>query len=101
MDAKTLERWLKDGSAALFDVREPAEFRATWIPGASFMPPSQFDAGRLPGGRIVIHCQKGGRGAAACEKLLKQNPALEVYIWRAASKAGVQRAWAWSKVTAA
>lgn len=91
VDAKTLERWLKDGSAVLFDVREPAEYRATRIQGACLMPLSQVDAGRLPGGRIVVHCQKGGRGAAACEKLLKQNPSLEIYNltggiegWRAA-----------------
>jgi rhodanese-related sulfurtransferase len=79
IDAKTLKQWLEDGSATLLDVREPAEHRANRIPGASLMPLGQVNAARLPGGRIVVHCQKGGRGMAACEKLLKQNPALEVY----------------------
>jgi rhodanese-related sulfurtransferase len=79
VDAETLKQWLEEGSAALVDVREPAEYRANRIPGASLMPLGQVDAACFPGGRIVIHCQKGGRGAAACEKLLKQNPALDVY----------------------
>ncbi len=79
IDAKTLQQWLEGRSAALVDVREPAEHRASNIPGALLMPLGQLDATRLPKGRIVIHCQKGGRGAAACEKLLKQNPTLEIY----------------------
>lgn len=79
IDAKTLTKWLADGSATLLDVREPAEHRASRIPGAALMPLGQLDASRLPSGRIVVHCQKGGRGAAACEKLQKQSPALEVY----------------------
>jgi rhodanese-related sulfurtransferase len=79
IDAKNLKQWLEEGSATLVDVREPAEYRASRIPGALLMPLAQVDAARLPGGRIVVHCQKGGRGLAACEKLLKQNPALEIY----------------------
>jgi rhodanese-related sulfurtransferase len=27
----------------------------------------------------VVHCLKGSRGASACEKLLRQDPNLEIY----------------------
>jgi rhodanese-related sulfurtransferase len=90
VDAATLHRWLNDGSAMLVDVREPAEYRARHIAGARPIPLGKIDAGRLPSsGRIVIHCLKGGRGASACEKLLRQNPALEIY-----NLAGGIDAWA-------
>jgi len=80
VDPSTLRQWIAEGSATLVDVREPAEHRTSWIAGARLMPLASVDAVKLPAtGRIVIHCQKGGRGAAACEKLLQQNPALEIY----------------------
>lgn len=80
VDAATLRCWLDDGSATLVDVREPAEYRARHIAEARPIPLGKIDAGRLPSsGRIVIHCLKGGRGASACEKLIQQNPALEIY----------------------
>lgn len=80
VDAATLHRWLDDGSATLVDVREPAEYRACHIAEARPIPLGKIDVGHLPSsGRIVIHCLKGGRGASACEKLLQQNPALEIY----------------------
>jgi rhodanese-related sulfurtransferase len=82
IDAPTLDRWLKAGEAVLVDVREPAEHAARRIAGARLIPLGAVSAGRLPdlaGRKLVIHCQKGGRGNAACEKLLRENPALEVY----------------------
>lgn len=79
VDPPTLRRWMAEGSATLIDVREPAEHRSSRIAGARLMPLSSVDAGQLPAGKIVIHCQKGGRGATACESLLRQNPGLELY----------------------
>ena len=80
VDAATLRRWLDDGSATLVDVREPAEYRACHIAEARPIPLGKIDIAHLPSsGHIVIHCLKGGRGASACEKLIRQNPALEVY----------------------
>ena len=80
VDPATLHQWLADANAVLVDVREPAEHRTSRIAGAKLMPLSSVNASDLPAaGKIVIHCQKGGRGNAACEKLLKQNPALEIY----------------------
>ena len=43
------------------------------------MPLSSDTASDLPAGKLIIHCRKGGRGNTACETLLKQNRALEIY----------------------
>src|SRR5690348_16749481 len=80
IDSATLSNWLKTGEAVLVDVREPAEHAARHIAGARLVPLAAISSARLPtGGKLVLHCQKGARGAAACEKLLRENPALEVY----------------------
>ena len=82
VDAITLDRWLKAGEAVLVDVREPAEHAARGIAGARLVPLGTVCARRLPdhaGRKLVVHCQKGGRGDAACQKLLRENPALEIY----------------------
>jgi rhodanese-related sulfurtransferase len=81
IDAATLNKWLEDGDAVLIDVREPGEHKAERIAGAQLLPLGQVDLARLPGrdGKVVIHCQKGGRGEAACRKLLAQAPAMEIY----------------------
>lgn len=57
----------------LIDVREPAEYAAGHIKGATLVPLSTFDPHALPpteGKRIVFHCAVGGRSAkavAACQ----------------------------------
>jgi rhodanese-related sulfurtransferase len=80
VDPATLRQWLEQGGAILIDVREPAEHRARHIVQARPIPLGKIDAAGLPGGRrIVVHCLKGGRGASACEKLIRQNPELEIY----------------------
>jgi rhodanese-related sulfurtransferase len=90
VDADTLRQWLEKGNAVLVDVREPAEYRARHIAQALPVPLGKLDAAGLPEDhRIVIHCLKGGRGAAACEKLSRQNPRLEIY-----NLAGGIDAWA-------
>jgi rhodanese-related sulfurtransferase len=90
IDTATLHHWLDQGSTTLVDVREPAEHRARNIAQARSIPLGKIDAAQLPAsGRIVVHCQKGGRGASACEKLIRQNPKLEVY-----NLAGGIEAWA-------
>ncbi len=90
VDPATLRQWLEQGSALLVDVREPAEHRSRNIVQARPIPLGKIDATQLPeGGRIVVHCLKGGRGASACEKLIRQNPRLEVY-----NLAGGIDAWA-------
>lgn len=89
VDPQELMQWLREGSACLVDVREPAEHRATRIEKSRLMPLGGVDAARLPAsGKVVVHCLKGGRGQKACEKLLQQNPGLEIY-----NLAGGIQAW--------
>jgi rhodanese-related sulfurtransferase len=76
-----LKQWRDQGRATLVDVRESAEFRARHIAEAFHIPLGRIDAAHLPkrDGVIVVQCLKGGRGRSACEKLLKQNPDLNVF----------------------
>jgi len=82
VDAKTLKQWLERGEAVLVDVREPAEHKAQCIKGAKLLPLAHVRVSSMPertGKKLVIHCLKGGRGAQACEKLLAEDPSLEIY----------------------
>ncbi|MEK6746940.1 MAG: rhodanese-like domain-containing protein [Pseudomonadota bacterium] len=82
VDAKTLKQWLDNGEAVLVDVREPAENKAQNIKGSFLLPLSEVNKSSLPdcsGKKLVMHCRKGGRGGSACEKLLSEDPALEIY----------------------
>lgn len=82
VDAKTLKEWLDKGDVVLVDVREPAEHHAEAINGAKLVPLSKVAKCTLPqceNKKLVIHCKKGGRGSSACEKLLAEDPSLEVY----------------------
>ena len=38
VDCKTLKKWLENGEAVLVDVREPEEYAATKIEGATLIP---------------------------------------------------------------
>lgn len=78
----TLKEWVQTKQAVVVDVREPAEFKAGHIEGATNVPLSHASGARLPecaGKKLVIHCQKGGRGTNACQKLLAENSDLQIY----------------------
>ena len=64
-----LKSGLADGSIALVDVREPNEWEAGRIPGATLNALSMFNAAALPaqkaGQRIVLHCRSGKRSVTA------------------------------------
>jgi len=82
VDAYTLKRWMDNGEAVLVDVREPAEYAAERIEGAILIPLSAISKAALPEAqnrKLVIHCKKGGRGGSACEKLLAEDPQMELY----------------------
>lgn len=82
IDAKTLKTWLDNNEAVLVDVREPAEHAAENIKGATLLPLGSVKKLALPpcsGKKLVIHCRKGGRGGSACEKLLAEDPSLDIY----------------------
>ncbi|KTD16948.1 rhodanese-like domain-containing protein [Legionella jordanis] len=82
VDAKTVKEWLDKKEALLLDVREPVEHAAEKIGGAHLYPLSQMEKLQLPdqkAQKLVLHCRSGKRSAAACQKLLKHNPGLDVY----------------------
>lgn len=82
IDAPTLKTWLDNGEAVLVDVREPSEHHAERIAGATLLPLGAVCAAALPawaGKKLVVHCRKGGRGGSACQTLLNEDSALEVY----------------------
>jgi len=82
IDAKTLKTWLDNNEAVLVDVREPAEHAAENITGATLLPLASVHKSTLPpcaGKKLVIHCRKGGRGGSACQKLLAEDPSLDIY----------------------
>ncbi len=93
VDPDTLRQWLDRGEAVLVDVREPAEHRSQHIRPSRLVPLRTISAATLPdlqGKKLVIHCLKGGRGAAACERLLAENPSLDVYNLSGGLEAWVQ-----------
>jgi rhodanese-related sulfurtransferase len=82
IDAKTLEKWLKNNEAVVVDVREPAEHEAEKISGSNLLPLANVSKNSLPqcaGKKLVLHCRSGKRSSSACQKLLEQDPNLEIY----------------------
>ena len=82
VDAKTAKGWLDNEEAIIIDVREPEEFGASHIVGATLIPLGNIKKDKLPDfthKKIIIHCQLGKRGGMACEKLLTSDPNLEIY----------------------
>jgi rhodanese-related sulfurtransferase len=65
-----LKQGLADGTILLVDVREPHEYAAGRIPGASLNPLQTFDPAALPkaeGKRVVLSCRSGVRSLKALE----------------------------------
>jgi rhodanese-related sulfurtransferase len=82
IDAATLKRWMDAGEAVIVDVREPAEHTAEKIEGATLVPLGTVCKQGMPhceGKKLVVHCRSGKRSASACEKLLAEDPSLEIY----------------------
>ena len=72
IDPATLRKWLEAERAVLVDVREPSEYEAEHIEGASLVPLGRIRRAALPehdGRNLVITCRMGGRGQAACQRL--------------------------------
>ena len=82
VDATMLSHWMDRGEAVLVDVREPAEHAAENISGSTLLPLGGVTKNALPetgGKKLVIHCRSGKRSMNACEKLLAEDPNLEIY----------------------
>lgn len=77
----TAKNWLDQEEALLVDVREPIEYAASHIAGAALHPLQSVHASILPNteSKIIIYCQKGIRSLHACQLLLAENQALELY----------------------
>jgi len=82
VDSTTLKRWINNGEAVVIDVREPAEHAAENISGSTLLPLGRISRSVLPETgkkKLVVHCRSGKRSASACEKLLAEDPELEIY----------------------
>jgi rhodanese-related sulfurtransferase len=65
-----------DAAPLILDVRTPAEFESGHIPGAVNIPHDQLrdrldELSASPNDEIVVHCERGGRAAAA-EAVLRE-----------------------------
>lgn len=82
IDAKTLKKWIENDEAVIVDVREPAEHEAEKISCANLVSLGKVCKSELPdykNKKLVLHCRSGKRSQSACEKLIKEDPTLEVY----------------------
>ena len=82
IDAKTLKKWLENNEAILIDVREPSEHEAEKISGSNLLPLAKICKSSLPkyeNKKLVLHCRSGKRSTSACQKLLGEDSALEIY----------------------
>lgn len=81
ISATALKTRLEKNEVILIDVREPAEHRSERIEGAYLIPLGELSYEKLPSTSlpIVMHCHSGKRSQEACQKLIQQNPHLEVY----------------------
>ncbi len=82
VNSATLKNWIDSGEAVIIDVREPAEHAAQKIEGSKLIPLSAISKQQLPdanGKKLVLHCGSGKRSTNACQKLLAEDPSLEIY----------------------
>ena len=82
IDVPTLKRWLDNQEAILIDVREPAEHDDKRIAGAILIPLATLAKNKLPpleGHKLVLHCHLGRRSLSACNKLIIEEPSLDIY----------------------
>ncbi|NSW54045.1 MAG: rhodanese-like domain-containing protein [Anaerolineae bacterium] len=82
---------LRDGGAFMLDVREPDEWQAGHIPGATLIPRGELEArlDELPTDRpIVVYCRSGNRSAVGRDILL------DAGFLSVTSMAGGFNAWA-------
>lgn len=103
--AGVLNKKLKNKEVVLIDVREVGEYETECIEGSYLIPLGEIAHSKLPSTKkpLVIQCRSGRRSAQACQKLLDENPNLELYnleggieAWKAvgfAIKTGGRQVW--------
>ncbi len=81
-NCQELKSWLENQQAILIDVREGTENKVARIKEATLISLGEIHFLLLPelsDKKLVIHCKSGKRSFAACQKLLAQNPNLNIY----------------------
>jgi rhodanese-related sulfurtransferase len=75
-----LKELLDRNEVLLIDVRERNEYKEQFIEHAHLIPLAEFSVETIPSQEkpIVIHCKAGPRSIKACEKLIKENPSIDV-----------------------
>jgi len=64
---------VREGRAIIIDVREPEEFKAERIPGATLIPLSRFRAEDVPEAEnIILQCRSGKRSLDAAHRMAAQ-----------------------------
>src|SRR5260221_47944 len=78
--AQELKDKLNKDEVCLIDVRDLSENQAESIEKATLIPLAELSVAKLPttSKMIVCHCRFGKRSQEACEKLLQENPNLDV-----------------------
>ena len=82
INCQTLKNWLENDQAILVDVREIEENMASHIKDSILIPLGFISLNKIPdlsGKKLVMQCRSGKRSASACEKLLTENPNLDIY----------------------
>lgn len=76
-----LKAKMDEKKVLLLDVREPQEYQEEYIEGSCHIPLGQVCLENIPSttGMIVVHCRSGKRSEAACNRLLEENPDLDIY----------------------
>lgn len=82
INASTLNDWMKQKQVVLIDVREPDEYASENIATSHLIPLNTIALKKIPevGDRkLVLHCKAGKRSMDACERLVAEDPSLEVF----------------------
>jgi rhodanese-related sulfurtransferase len=85
IDVRQARELLEAGDAVLIDVREPDEFAAARIEGATLAPLSQMPqawlALDLPADKtVIVMCRVGGRSGRVCEAFGPEGPASQPVV---------------------
>ena len=78
----TLKEWIENNEVVLIDIRELSEHNVNRIKQAELIPLGELSINALPplkNKKLVLHCQHGKRSFNGCNKLLAEDPDLEIY----------------------
>jgi len=95
VDAATTQKWVKNKSAKVVDVREIQEWMAGHIPGAVLVPRGVLygavKKGKIkPEEKLVLVCRTGHRALLAAATLMKWYKFSNVYVLKGGMKAWIQ-----------